>query len=216
MFVTFSCSATLTESGTDTGADEDLTFSNIADKLLLLDDGSYDPSPYSKDGKTYSDKYRTHTFVESVSETKAIYKLRGRDFYYGHEIKSGTLYITESIATNSNSINWEHATKIGSFVNDYSDSFLNNAIGKKLSACENYFDPYTGGTYISKGNATDDKFNFKQASSSTKAIYQHNKSNNFIGLNIVNGDLHVTHEDPNVNSLNKINWNSYTNAGRLQ
>lgn len=138
-----------------------------------------------------------------------IYQKTLQNYYYGHEIKSGSLYVTDIPVNN---IDWEDISKVGSFVNDYREEFLNSVKDKKILGCENYFD-ITGRTYTSKGNALNDKFNFKQALTKTESIYENDTISSFIGLNIKNGYLYAT--DENATSINTINWNSYTNAGRL-
>jgi len=206
-----SCENTLTDSD---GTGDNLTFYNIAGKLLVLSDSSYVANPYSEDGKSYRDTYGgTYTFVEEISKTKRIYQKQYQNFYYGHEIKSDSLYVTDGIAYGISEINWEKTAKVGGFVSNYSAEFLNNVKGKKLSGCENYFDPCTGGTYISKGNASDDKFNFVQALSPTKAIYKNEKQLSFLGLTIVNGDLYAT--DEKATSINTVDWDTSTNVGTL-
>jgi len=214
LLFTLSCGSTST-------VPSELTFLDIADKLLVLSDGSYVSNPYSENGEKYEDPQewgtKVYTFVEEISKTKKIYRiypvLPGRDYYRGHEIKSDSLYVTDSPVNNINDIDWEDTSKVGSFVSSHSVPFLNSVKGKRISGCENYFDYLTGRTYIGKGNALNDKFNFRQARSATEAIYEHSVSVNFIGLSIVDGYLRVT--DENATSINAINWNSYTNAGRL-
>lgn len=181
----------------------------VAGKLLVSSDAYY-----GQFGEKYTDQFSiTHIFVKDISKTKGVYQLQRRDFYYGHEIIGDVLYITNTIATDIYEINWESTSRVGVLINDYSASFLSNVKAKSLAGCENYFDPYTGRTYVEKYASIEDAFRFEKALSTTKAIYKNEKSLSFIGLTTLDENLYVTDAATDIDA---INWESSANVGKLK
>ncbi len=187
----------------------------MVDKLLIDINGSY-LSYHSDGGKNYTDyTRRTYVYVKEVSLTKAVYKLQHREFYYGHEIRDGVLYVTTEDVNNIENISWVGAKKVGEITVDYSASFLSFVVGKTIDACQKYFDPQTGRTYLGIYQKPKDAFNFMQALSATKAIYKNvtNGTILFMGIKTVGSDLYETKELDNFSNLD---WDNAIKVGVLR
>ncbi len=187
----------------------------VSNKLLIDSTGRY-LSYHSDGGKNYTDYTgRTYVFVKEISHTRGVYRLQNREYYYGHEIRSDVLYVTDDPITDINNISWVGAKIVGELTVDYSVLFLNHVIGKTIEACQKYFDSQTGRTYLGKYQNIKDAFNFVQALSTTKAIYENETDGNvkFIGLSTVGLDLYETEESDN---LSNIDWNTARNVGVLE
>ncbi len=187
----------------------------VVDKVLIDSKGYY-LSYHSDGGKNYTDYTgRTYIFVNEISSSKAVYKRQHLNFYYGHEIREGVLYVTDEDASSVNSINWGGAKIVGELTVDYSASFLNHVIGKTIEACQRYFDQFTGRKYLTIGQPTQNAFDFVQALSATKAIYENETDGKvkFIGISTVGLDLYETEESDN---FSKLDWDGALNVGVLE
>ncbi len=178
-------------------------------------DGSY-LSYHNDGGKHYIDyTRRTYVYVKEVSLTKAVYKLQHREFYYGHEIREGVLYVTTEDVDNIENISWVGAKKVGEITVDYSPLFLGFVKGKTIDACQKYFDPETGRKYLTLYQPTKNAFEFKQALSETKAIYENETNGNFkyMGLSTIGLDLYEIKESDNFSNLD---WTKARKVGVLE
>lgn len=187
----------------------------VANKLLIDSKGRY-LSYHSDGGRNYTDYTgRTFVYIKDISIMKAVYRLQNQEYYYGHEIRSGALYTTDEPITNMENISWVGAKKVGDITIDYSASFLNYVVGKTVELCRKYFDDQTGRKYLSKFQPTKNAFEFVQAISTTRAIYENKIGVNvrFMGLKTVGLDLYETNESDN---LSDIDWDIANKVGVLE